>query len=439
MKTKSRFPIRLKKILKWTGILIAAYFVITTIYFGYGNIDERTGICKFYWSGIDDLGSTKKPSGFLINKHYETHLNGVDGPYILGNKAFSVNEKSELVEQGTDSTGVITVKTNLGALPSFTVHLKDHYAISPDHYENASRIIALSDIEGNLTGFYSLLLSNKVIDKEGNWIYGNGNLVLNGDFFDRGSQVTPLLWLIYRLENQAEEKGGRVHFILGNHEIMNLGGNASDNDHKYIEVAKRISGQPDWDKAARFLYSDKSELGKWLRSKNIIEKIGENIFVHGGLNKFHLQQKFGMDEMNAIARKYIGKPVSERVKISSREELILNSINSPYWDRRLNLDWKIKWAYLFSGKDAEKTSPEDLNKILAFYNAGRVIIGHSPVDDISTGYNGKVIKIDVAHGEALNSGSTRALLIENGTYYKVNDLGQKKLLLPSQPGSENGP
>jgi len=42
---------------------------------------------------------------------------------------------------------------------------------------------------------------------------------------DRGNDVMPVLWMIYKLENEAIIKGGRVHFILGNHEGMNIQGN----------------------------------------------------------------------------------------------------------------------------------------------------------------------------------------------------------------------
>jgi len=50
-------------------------------------------------------------------------------------------------------------------------------------------------------------------------------LVLVGDCVDRGQEVTQVLWLIYKLEIAAKNKGGSVHFVLGNHEIMNFQGN----------------------------------------------------------------------------------------------------------------------------------------------------------------------------------------------------------------------
>lgn len=416
---------RLKKIIKWASVTVIAYFVLTTIYFGYDDIDPRTGNCNFYWSGIDELWNDDKTFGFKINEPFDTRLNGIDGPYIIGNKVYTVNAENKLTEKNLDRTKLLTIKTGLSEIPEFSVELKNNYPVENEEYEMPEKLIAVSDIEGNFTAFYSLLLSNKVIDKKGNWIFGKGHLILNGDFFDRGSQVTQLLWLIYHLESQALKSGGKVHYILGNHEIMNLYGNASDNDFKYIEAAKRISGQTDWDKAVRYLYSENSELGKWLRSKNIIEKIGDVLFAHGGLNPNHSKEKFTLSDLNETAHSYIGtRPLSGKLK-NAKDELVVGTLNSPYWDRRLNFDWKNRLYFLSNGIKAKETTQKELEDILMFYGASKLVIGHSVVEDISSGYEGKVIKIDVEHSENMRSGKTKGLLIEDEEFYKIDDLGSK--------------
>ena len=67
-----------------------------------------------------------------------------------------------------------------------------------------------------------LLTNNKIINNDLNWDFGEGHLVIVGDIFDRGSKVNEVLWLIYKLEIQARKMGGRVHFLLGNHDYMVL-------------------------------------------------------------------------------------------------------------------------------------------------------------------------------------------------------------------------
>ena len=55
---------------------------------------------------------------------------------------------------------------------------------------------------------------------------------------------------------------------------MNFQGNWGYNKKKYIKIAEEISKLEDWDEALRFLFSDNSELGNWLRTKHVIEKLG---------------------------------------------------------------------------------------------------------------------------------------------------------------------
>lgn len=419
---------KVKRFITWSLIICIAYFTITTIYFGYDDIDSEKGRYRFYWSGLRGLWEDDRTFGFKIDKPVETKLNGVDGPYVFSDSLFYVDKNNVFHSKKVDNSRIITIETSCNLLPKFSVFLKDSIFIEEEQYETPNKLIAISDIEGNFTGFFSFLLANKVIDKNADWIFGNGHLVLNGDFIDRGKEVTQVLWLIYSLENKARLKGGKVHYILGNHEIMNLYGDVSYNDFKYMEIAKRISKQNDWDKGLRYLYSNKSEIGKWLRSKNIVEKIGNNIFVHGGLNTFHLRGKYTINELNNISKKYNGiVPREDNVK-NDRDRPILSSINSPYWDRRLNFDLQYKIMFKLNGIDAKETTQSELDSILSFYKAKKIIIGHCVVNDISTGYNNKVVKIDVKHSQKMNSGNTKGLLIDNGTFYKIDDKYNKEKL-----------
>ena len=421
---------KIKKIFKWGLLLLIGYFVITTLYFGYDDIDSEKGVFKFYWSGLRGLSKDSQFGfGFKKNEIVETKFNGVDGPYVLGDSCFFVDSNNVFHRQKVRPDSMIEVQTSCANLPKFMVRLKDSIKLEKDLYEMPEKLIAISDIEGNFNALYSFLYANKVIDSSGGWIYGNGHLVLNGDFMDRGKQVSQVLWLIYSLENEALLAGGKVHFIIGNHEVMNLYGDVSYNDFKYMTVAKKVSGQNDWDKGLMYLYSDQSELGRWLRSKNIVEKIGSAIFVHGGLNTYHMEGKYSIKELNAIARKYYGRVLTEQSVEADRDRQVLNSINSPYWDRRLNFDWQYKIFYKLNGISASATTQKQLETILKFYEASTIIIGHSVVSDIQSDYNNKVIKIDVKHGNKVSSGKTKGLFMEHNSFYKTDDFGNKAIIL----------
>ena len=132
-------------------------------------------------------------------------------------------------------------------------------------YQNSHPILAISDIESGYRTFRDFLINNKVIDKELNWIFGKGHLVLLGDFVDRGYSTTQVLWFIYKLEQAAKKKGGQVHYIIGNHELYNFQGKYKSASPKYYGVADILGKQQ------HELYSAESFIGKWMTSKNTLE------------------------------------------------------------------------------------------------------------------------------------------------------------------------
>jgi hypothetical protein len=412
------------KILRGIIILSAGYWLITTLYFGHNEIDEKKGVYNFYWSGLNALFTKNKEFGIQKNSIVKTELTGIDGPYIIGNKSYTIDQKNKLIESTIVPGKPFSVILNDPEIKSFKISPKAAHHNQDYTYTMPKKLIAISDIEGNFVGFYSFLLANKVIDKDYNWIFGEGHLVLNGDFVDRGDQVTQVLWLIYKLEQQAEQAGGKVHYILGNHDIMMMQGNVSYSDYKYIEAAKQISKQHEWDKAMRFLYGPESELGKWLRTKNIIERIGSTLFVHAGLNIKHAAEKIDIGTFNRIARKYYGIYPS-KTYTDAKEALTLNSINGPYWDRSLAMDFKNKSMFLIHGIPMKETTQQELDTILAYYQASNIVIGHSMVSDITADYQGKVIKIDIKHGHQMNSGLTKGIMMEQNNIFKIDDKGGK--------------
>lgn len=416
---------KLTTILKWGIIVIGSYLILSTLIFGYSEVDYEKGYYNYYWSGIEALWIEGQPFGFKVNQPIETEFDGIDGPYVFDENIFSVNEKNELIIRRRDSSKTIILNNPISGFPGIRVFLKESLANEPYTYPKPEKLIAISDIEGNFRALFSFLLANKVIDSSGNWIYGSGHLVFNGDFVDRGSKVTEVLWLIYHLENQAAKHQGKVHFIIGNHEILNMCGYANYNDRKYIHIAKQISNLPDWDRALAYLYSQNSEIGKWLRTKNIVEKIGDMAFVHGGINKLHRQGKYSFKMLNDIARKYYGTWTSRDNFKQNKDGVVVSSPNSPYWDRRLNLDFKTKMALLGNGVNLNATTQQDLDEILNYYDISYMVIGHSLNDDITIDYDGKVVKIDVTHGSKMKSGKTKGILFEDNTFYKIDDLGNK--------------
>jgi transglutaminase-like putative cysteine protease len=206
-----------------------------------------------------------------------------------------------------------------------------------------------------------------------------------GDLFDRGQDVIKTLWFLYRMERQARARGGRLHVLLGNHEIM-----AFLNDLRYTSAKeKRVARYFNTGYTTMFDIK-RSILGGWLASKPGMIKINNILFAHGGValeftvyslrsfndslyaylheNEFPLLLKEGVSTVRGNATLY------------ARRLYFFFGDNSPFWHR----------GYILSD-----TLKNDLNKALDKFDARYHVVAHTPVPGIRTFYNRKVFAVDL--------------------------------------------
>ena len=187
----------------------------------------------------------------------------------------------------------------------FKVSILDSNKVKPSAYNTSEKIFAISDIEGDFDKFIQLLQRNNIIKNNLEWNFGKGHLVLLGDYFDRGDDVTAVLWLCYKLEQEAEKQGGKVHFMLGNHEQMNLQGSVKYVQGKYQALAQKLNIP------YKELYGKNSELGRWLRTKNAIIKINNLLFTHGGISPNFIKLHETIEITNQNTLKAIDVPLKD--------------------------------------------------------------------------------------------------------------------------------
>ena len=103
------------------------------------------------------------------------------------------------------------------------------------------RVVAIGDVHGGYEQFQAILRAAGLIDARRRWTGGRTVFVQTGDLLDRGAASRDVLDLVRRLERDAARAGGRVHALLGNHEVMRLLG-----DYRYVSegeyAALRSSG-----------------------------------------------------------------------------------------------------------------------------------------------------------------------------------------------------
>ena len=334
-----------------------------------------------------------------------------DGPYIFYNQNEAVVK--QIVEKNQQATAISETFKNpiAGKKLKCYVDDKEHFTFKvqellqnqPSVYAMPEKLIAISDIEGRYHEFKQFLIANKVMDKNYKWTFGKGHLVTVGDFFDRGLLVNQTLWLIYSLEEQAEKAGGKVHFILGNHDLMNMKNDFRYVRKKYLEDAK-LMGVEYYD-----LYKPNTELGRWLATKNILEKIGDYIFIHAGISKEVSDLNLGVEGINKFARNFYFSNVEERAGVDPLRSVIYMYGKSPMWYR---------------GYGKETIDKNEFAAIAKNMGAKKFVIGHTLHESVTYLMDKQVIDLDVLHAQ----GTTQGLLIENGQEYMVDIQGQKSAI-----------
>lgn len=393
----------LKKILKISSIfmlLAIITIIILTWFFPVRIADGRL------------LGYSGNEGEYLFFQYQNIPVRN-DGPYLLKEnnvlKALYVNgdgvSPSKLLQQRIKNNIEISVDNNIKT--KFIVPLRKNYKRSNLIFPNPKKLLAISDLEGEFDIMVKLLQANGVIDNSLNWVYGSGHLVLIGDMVDRGNNVVPLLWLIYKLEAEAKLAGGDIHFILGNHERYLLDGRTKSVNRKYYGTF-RTTGM-----SQRELWSKKSELGRWLRSKPVMIKIGSTLFLHAGISPKILSLKPTLKSIDKEAEKKfaIGDAIRRTIK-----DNVIHDAGGIIFYRGL--------AMSDGNNSNKKASNEHVDQILKEFKVKRIAIGHTIAEHVGYNYEGRIIRVDVDHSDEVSEG----LFIKNDSLWRVNDKGNKFIL-----------
>ncbi len=309
-----------------------------------------------------------------------------DGPYIF-------IEDDNLIQKEIINGKVITKSLKSNTYKTNFVPVKDVFS-------NVKKIAALSDIHGQYELAVELLKNNKIIDQQLNWKFGKGHLVIVGDIFDRGDEVHEMLLLVYQLERQAEAAGGKIHFLLGNHEYMVLHKDLRYVSEKYQQSCQLLNLEYDE------LYSNSTVLGRWLRSKPTILRINNNVFVHGGVSQeFLAANNFDIKAINNIMRASI-----EREKVEMKK----TDFYKTYYGKN-GLIW-------YRGYFNDNLPDKEVSDILNTIETEHIVVGHCSNETIVSLYDDKIFGVD---SSIKNAKYGEMLLIRKNKYSRKTLKGKK--------------
>lgn len=329
-----------------------------------------------------------------------------DGPYFyLSNDTLRVIwiENSKLL-QGYLLPGRNTGPPLPAGFPDNYRELIKPFTAKPDfrqRYRGVDNIAVISDVHGNYAAYLNHLSANGIIDERLNWKFGKGHLVFLGDAFDRGDQVTEILWHLFKLERQAARAGGRVHYILGNHELMVLAGDLRYIHEKYntVETITGISHTG--------FYPENSVLGKWLRAKPAMITINNILFVHGGASPVLVQKGLKIKTVNQIFHERI---TGKSTYLQDEDEILklLEGNEGPSWYR----------GYF---TDSTLTAVR-IDSILNFYGTDHIVVGHTTHRNMRILFEKRIFGIDTGIGYDLPG---NMLIYKKGRFYRSDLSGRR--------------
>jgi len=288
--------------------------------------------------------------------------------------------------------------------------------------EPASRIVAVGDVHGAYDNFVAVLRMAGLVDEKTRWMAGDAVLVQTGDLLDRGPEARRVLDLLMRLEKEAKKSRGRVVALLGNHEVMNMLGDlryVNPDEYERFKTPRseevreqfwqsilkrrreqaRAAGETLDEDALRLsfekeaplgfvertqAFSAKGDYGRWLRKRNAVAKVGDVVFLHGGLTPE--VAALGCRAINERVR----REITDDIDATRKDPLatLAAGENGPLWYRGL-------------AREDEATFEPALEEILEAMEARALVVGHTVTvtGRIQQRFGGRVVMIDAGMSE----------------------------------------
>lgn len=318
--------------------------------------------------------------------------------------------------------------------------------------QQPARIVAVGDLHGDYEAWIAIARAAGLIDARGRWAGGNTTLVQMGDVVDRGPDSLKIIEHLQRLEKEAKRKGGRLIVLVGNHEAMMMTG-----DRRYVHPGE-YAAMVDKDSAARrekvftlnqaaveasyrardpaisaeaikqdwlrqvplgmvehqLAWKPDGPLGKWAIGNPAVVKLGDTLFVHGGISAAFANHS--IDQIN--------QQVAEALKAGDeRPEAIVNHPQGPLWYRGLisrGSGDEATLVPLAPGTAAPPTIADEIALVLNNYQVRRIVVAHTPsLKGIVSHEGGKLWQIDSAISRAYG-GTPSYLEIRSGQVRAVS-------------------
>eukprot|EP00039_Didymoeca_costata_P029452 m.24727 g.24727 ORF g.24727 m.24727 type:complete len:442 (+) comp7636_c0_seq2:170-1495(+) len=242
------------------------------------------------------------------------------------------------------------------------------------------------------------------------WTGGDTILVQVGDILDRGGGEIRIMALLHSLRFKAREAGGDVQLLLGNHEIMNMEGQAwryvSPEAKVEANLYRQFEGQTasetnEDDYNRDTMYLPGYPMNAWISKNKCILQVDDTLFVHAGVSSEFIKPFIGYDKMHAYdaANKIISLYLQGR---NDEASSFVPPKKYVYFE-------DLYWTRIYGGPAVDC---KDLKEVLKYTNARRMVVGHTPQrKGINTKCDDRIWRIDVGMSDGVMGGYPQILEI----------------------------
>ncbi len=293
------------------------------------------------------------------------------------------------------------------------LYLNEERPRTPAILSDVDSLFVVGDVHGEFDRVLGLLGNAGLIDEESNWVGGERHVVFLGDLFDRGADVTRVLWFLYDLERQARAAGGGSHVVLGNHETMIF-----TEDLRYVSAKEQLVADLHGTTYTGLFDIRRSVLGLWLVGRPGLMKVNDVLLAHGGVAPEASPRT--IEAVNDSMRTFMAEDLFYRWGDTTMalvtDSLIAEQVADQYASviimdpasvaRRTGILFDETGILWFRGYVLSDTLTSALDGVLDEFGAEIHVVAHTPVTTIGARYDGKLLAVD------LERAATEMLLLE---------------------------
>lgn len=309
-------------------------------------------------------------------------------------------------------------------------HLEPSFAqvqSAPFEWDGVSKVTAIGDVHGDFNSLVDILVAERLITRDYRWIGANRHLVMMGDLMAGGQGSKEVIELIISLETQAKKAGGRVHSLLGNHDLMVASGDFENMTKKERAafVDERSPKNKDVSAKLSEMFLGDGRYANWMASRPIALRINDQIYVHAGLDE--RVSGISIEQINSLATDWILFFQGRGPRPNPKTGWIVGFINGKF--RRgeglaFSRDFKMTRQVVRTENKIRKGAMKrkELHELLAEFRVSRMVIGHVPTPGAKIKlqhpyYKNLVVSVDTKISD-LRAGRLSALQVERGEMQK---------------------